>query len=148
MQNDSADRECHHIGDRRTSHEKLQIDVGADHRLTGWMVRHCTWILHRLQRERESDGRTSFRNMRGKDYAAILNSSEKFAYSETTMLTRQHWLLRWIEHVDVGKVQKTNEAGSNETPSAEETSWERISKHYVSLSVWEIRGVLHAWQRG
>ena len=45
--------------------KKYEVDVGATHRLMGWMVRDSAWFLNRFQIQ--SDGRTLFRNMHDKD---------------------------------------------------------------------------------
>ena len=45
---------------------RAEIDVGASHRLMGWMIRHAAWILNRFQIK--SDGRTAYRNVRDKDH--------------------------------------------------------------------------------
>ena len=45
---------------------RAKIDVGASHRLMGWMIRHAAWILNRFQIK--SDGRTAYRNTRNKDH--------------------------------------------------------------------------------
>ena len=44
---------------------KYKTEVGLDHVLMGWMVRHCAWVVTTFQVKRT--GRTPYRSIRGKD---------------------------------------------------------------------------------
>ena len=45
---------------------KYKTEIGPDHVLTGWMVRHRAWVVNHFQVK--STGRTPHRSIRGKDY--------------------------------------------------------------------------------
>ena len=45
---------------------KHKTEVGLDHVLMGWMVRHCAWVVNSFQVK--GTGRTPYRSIRGKDY--------------------------------------------------------------------------------
>ena len=46
---------------------KYKAEVGPDHVLMGWMVRHCAWVVNHFQ-VKKSTGRTLYRFIWGKDY--------------------------------------------------------------------------------
>ena len=45
---------------------KYKTEVGPDHVLMGWMVRHCAWVVNNFQVKQT--GRTLYRSIRGNDY--------------------------------------------------------------------------------
>ena len=47
---------------------KYKREVGPDHVLMGWMLRHCAWVVNNFQVKGTGSGRTSYRCNRGKDY--------------------------------------------------------------------------------
>ena len=42
-----------------------KMEVGPDHVLMGWMVRHCAWVVNNFQVK--GTGRTPYRSIRGND---------------------------------------------------------------------------------
>ena len=44
---------------------KYKTEVGPDHVLMGWMVRHCAWVVNNFQVK--GTGRTPYRSLRGRD---------------------------------------------------------------------------------
>ena len=51
---------------------RYKTEVGPDHVLMGWMVRHCAWVVNNFQVK--STGRTPYRSIRGKDYTGEVMS--------------------------------------------------------------------------
>ena len=82
---------------------KYKTEVGPDHVLMGWMVRHCAWVVNNFQVK--GTGRTPYRSLRSKDYTGEVvpfgdvclgrNFSEDGA--------------KWIWGVFVGKLDRTDE---------------------------------------
>ena len=86
---------------------KYKTEIGTDHVLMGWMVRHCAWIVNHFQVK--STRRTPYRSFRGKDY-----TGEVVPFGEVC-LGRNHsedgakLNMRWMRGVFVGKLDRTNE---------------------------------------
>ena len=86
---------------------RYKTEVGPDHVLMGWMVRHCAWVVHNFQ-VKGTEG-TPYRSIRGKDYTGEIvpfgevclgrNPSEDGVKSDT----------RWMRGVFVGKLDRTDE---------------------------------------
>ena len=45
---------------------RYKTEIGPDHVLMGWMVRHCTWVVNNFQVK--GPGRTPYRSVRSMDY--------------------------------------------------------------------------------
>ena len=50
----------------KPSQWKYKNEVGLDHVLMGWMVRHCAWVFNNFQVK--GTGRTRYRSIQSKDY--------------------------------------------------------------------------------
>ena len=50
---------------RKAVSMKYKTEVGPDHVLMGWMVRHCAWVVNNFQVK--GTRRTPYRSIRGKD---------------------------------------------------------------------------------
>ena len=61
---------------------KYKTEVGPDHVLMGWMVRHWAWVVSNFQVK--GTGRTPCRSIWGKDYTG------KFVPFEEVCLGRNH----------------------------------------------------------
>ena len=85
---------------------RYKTEIGPDHVLMGWMVRHCAWVVDNVQVK--GTGRTP-RSIRGKD-----NTGEVVPFGENC-LGRNHsedgakWNMRWMRGVFVGKPDRTDE---------------------------------------
>ena len=55
-----------------------KTEIGPDHVLLGWMVRHCAWVVNNFQVK--GTGRTPYRSIRGLEKWCHL---EKFVWAET-----------------------------------------------------------------
>ena len=107
---------------RTRTAKSTRFDVGATHRLMGWMVRHCAWVLNRFQLW--SDGQTAYRNVRDKNYEKELVQLGEMCYTEETELD-----LRWNRGVFAGKSEKTHSVDSvrsTDETSGETTFWQRF----------------------
>ena len=62
---------------------KYKTEIGPDHVLMGWMVRHCAWVVNNSQVK--GTGSTPYRSIRGNDYTGEVVHLEKCAWSETTL---------------------------------------------------------------
>ena len=86
---------------------KYKTEVGPDHMLMGWMVRHCAWVVNNFQ-VKGTRG-TPHRSIRGKDY-----TGEVVPFGEVC-LGRNHaeegakLNMRWMRGVFVGKLDRTDE---------------------------------------
>ena len=86
---------------------KYKTEVGPDHVLMGWMVRHCAWVVNNFQVN--GTGRTPYLSIRGKDY-----TGEVVPFGEVC-LGRNHsedgakLNMRWMRGVFVGKLDRTDE---------------------------------------
>ena len=68
--------------------EKYEIDVGASHRLMGWMVSHCSWILRFQIKSDDQQHEICVTRTTTRSTCSLV----KFACSEeTTLQTRQSW---------------------------------------------------------
>ena len=86
---------------------KYMTEVGPDHVLMGWMVRHCAWVANNFHVK--GTGRTPYRSVRGKDYNGEVvplrevclgrNQSEDGAKLNST----------WMRGVFVGKLDRTEQ---------------------------------------
>ncbi len=119
---------------------KHKTEVGPDHVLMGWMVRHCAWVVNNCQVK--GTGKTPYRSIRGKDY-----TGEVVPFGEVC-LGRNHsgdgakLNMRWMRGVLVGKLDRTDEfllltpTGANEDTLCE-TSWRWQCLGFAILeSVW------------
>ena len=50
---------------REAVSKRHETEIGPDHVLIGWMVRHCAWVVNNFQVK--GTGRTPSRSIRGKD---------------------------------------------------------------------------------
>ena len=57
---------------------RYKTEIGPDHVLMGWMVRHCAWVVNNF--EVKGTGRTPYRSIRGKDCSG--EDLEKFVWAE------------------------------------------------------------------
>ena len=86
---------------------KYKTEVGPDHVLMGWMVRHCAWVVNNFQVK--GTRRTPYRSIRGKDH-----TGEVVPFGEVC-LGRNHsedgakLNMRWMRGVFVGKLDRTDE---------------------------------------
>ena len=62
---------------------KYKTEVGLDHVLMGWMVRHCAWVVNNFQVK--GAGRTPYRSIPGKDYSGKVVPFGKCAWGETIL---------------------------------------------------------------
>ena len=86
---------------------KYMTEVGPDHVLMGWMVRHCAWVANNFQVK--GTGRTPYRSIRCKDYNGEVvplgevrlgrNHSEDGAKLNST----------WMRGVFLGKLDRTEQ---------------------------------------
>ena len=86
---------------------KCKREVGPDHVLMGWMVRHFAWVINKFQVK--GTRRTPYRSIRRKDY-----TGEVVPFGEVC-LGRNHSEggakvnMRWKRGVFVGKLDRTDE---------------------------------------
>ena len=86
---------------------KYKTEVGRDHVLMGWMVRHCACTVNNFQVK--GTGRTPYRSIRGKEY-----TEEVVPFGEVC-LGRNHsedggkLNMRWMRGVFFGKPDCTDE---------------------------------------
>ena len=86
---------------------KYKTEVGLDHVLMGWMVRHCAWVVNNFHVK--GTGRTPYRSILGKDY-----TGEVVPFGEVC-LVRNHsedgakLNMKWMRGVFVGKLDRTDE---------------------------------------
>ena len=60
---------------------RYKTEIGPDHVLMGWMVRHCAWVVHNFRAK--GTRRTPYRSIRAKDYTKEVHL-EKFVWAENT----------------------------------------------------------------
>ena len=91
---------------REAASMKYKTEVGPDHVLMGWMVRHCAWVVNNFQVK--ETGRMPYRPTLGKDY-----TGEVVPFGEVC-LGRHHSVdgaklnMRWMRGVFVGKLDRTS----------------------------------------
>ena len=80
---------------------KYKTEIGPDHVLMGWVVRHCAWVVNNFQVK--GTGRTPYRSIRGKDHTGevvpVGEESLERNYSEDGAKLN----MRWMRGVFVGK---------------------------------------------
>ena len=85
---------------------KHKTEIGPEHVLMGWMVRHSAWVVNNFQVK--GDGKTPYRSLRGKDTGEVVPFGE-------VCLGRNHsedgakLNMRWMRGVFVGKLYRTDE---------------------------------------
>ena len=113
---------------------KVQIDIGAGHRLMNWMKRCCSWKLNRFQRKKRFSEKTVFFRCRCTDdtnselwitmfFLKMGRIKKRVLVTDSTWITRRGLLKKIVE---------------NES----EEKW-------FLRSVWKIHGIprLSFWQR-
>ena len=96
---------CEHFG--KPSRLKYKTDIGPEHVLMSWTVRHSAWVVNNFQVK--GSGRTPYRSLRGKD-----NIGEVVPFGEVCLgrnLSEDGAKLnaRWMRGVFVGKLDRTDE---------------------------------------
>ena len=86
---------------------KYKTNVGQDHVLMGWMVRHCAWVVNNFQVK--GTGRTPCRPIRGNDYTGAVVPFGEVCLARNHSEDRAKLNMRWMRGVFVGKLDRTDE---------------------------------------
>ena len=86
---------------------KYKTEVGPDHVLMGWMVRHCTWVVNNVQVK--GTGRTPYRSIRSKDCTGDVVSFGEVCLGRNHSEDGAKLNMRWMRGVFVGKLDRTYE---------------------------------------
>ena len=71
-------------------------EIGPDHELVGWMVRHCAWVVNIFQ-------------VRGKDYTGEVVPFGEICLGRNHSEDGAKLNMRWMRGVFVGKLDRTDE---------------------------------------
>ena len=86
---------------------KYKTEVGPDHVLVGWMVRHCAWVVNNFQVK--GTGRTPYRSIRGKDCTGEVVPFGEVCLERNHYEDRAKLNMRWMRGDFVGKLDRTDE---------------------------------------
>ena len=95
----------------------------------GWMIRHCSWVLNRIQVK--GDRRTACKHLRGKEHDKQVEQFVKVCLFRNSDADDAKLELRWTEGVFSGqdcdnpRILLADLTRSTDTSSSEETSWTR-----------------------
>ena len=94
-------------GFREAVSMKYKTEVGLDHVLMGWMVRHCAWVVTNVQVK--GTGRTLYRSIRSKDYLGEVVPFGEVCLGRSHSEDGAKLNMRWMRGVFVGKLDRTDE---------------------------------------
>ena len=86
---------------------KKETEIGPDHVLMSWMVRHCAWVVNHFQVK--GTGRTPYRSIRGKDYTGEVVPFGDMYLGRNHSEDGAKFNMRWMRGVFVGKLDRTDE---------------------------------------
>ena len=86
---------------------KYKTEVGPDHVLMDWMVRHCAWYVNNFQVK--GTRRTPCRSIRGKDCTGEVGSFGEVCLGRNHSEDGAKLNMRWMRGVFVGKLDRTDE---------------------------------------
>ena len=86
---------------------KYKTEIGPDHVLIGWMVRHCAWVVNNCQVK--GTGRTPYCSIRGKDYTGEVMPFGEICLGRNHSEDGAKLNMRWMRGVFVGKLDRTDE---------------------------------------
>ena len=85
---------------------KCKTEVGPDHVLMGWMVRHSAWVVNNFQVT--GSGRTPYRSIRDKDYTGEVAPFGEVCLGRNHAEDGAKLNMRWMRGVFVGKLDRTD----------------------------------------
>ena len=91
----------------KPSQWKYKTEVGPDHVLMGWMVRHCARVLNKF--EVNGTGSTLCRSIRGKDYTGEVVPFGEVCFGRNHSEHEATLNMRCVRGVFVGKLDRTDE---------------------------------------
>ena len=86
---------------------RYKTEIGPDHVLMGWIVRHCAWVVNNFQVE--GTGRTPYRSIRGKDYTGEVMPFGEICLGRNHSEDGAKLNMRWMRGVFVGELDRTDE---------------------------------------
>ena len=86
---------------------KYKTEVGPDHVLMGWMVRHCAWIANNFQVK--GTGKTPYRSLQCKDYTGEVVPFGEVYVGRNHSEDGAKLNMRCLRGVFVGKLDRTDE---------------------------------------
>ena len=86
---------------------KYKTEIGPDHVLMGWMVRHCPWVVNNFQVK--GTGRTPYRSIRCKDYTGEVVPFGEICLGRNHSEDEANLNMRLMRGVFVGKLDRTDE---------------------------------------
>jgi hypothetical protein len=82
------------------------VELGAEHSIVHWAVRHCGWSLTRFSIS--DDGLTPFRKLRGREFGgAVAEFGETVLYHDPTPGSK--FAKKWLKGLWLGKMGTTDE---------------------------------------
>ena len=86
---------------------RYKTEIGPDHVLMGWMVRHCAWVVNNFQVK--GTGRTPYGSIRCKDYTGEVMPFGEICLGRNHSEDGAKLNMRWMRGVFVGKLDRTDE---------------------------------------
>ena len=86
---------------------KDETEIGPEHVLIAWMVRHCAWVVNNLLVQ--GSGRTPYRAIRGKDCTGEVAPFGEVCLERNHSEDGAQLNMRWMRGVFVGKLDRTDE---------------------------------------
>ena len=90
---------------------KYKTEVGPDHVLMGWMVRHCARVVNNFQVK--GTGRTPYRFVRCKDCTGEVVPFGEVCLGRNHSVDGAKLNMRWMRGVFVGKHDRTDRCNEN-----------------------------------
>ena len=118
---------------------KYKTEVGPDHVLMGWMVRHCAWVVNNFQVKRT--GRTPCRSVQGKDCTGEVVPFGEVCFGRNHSEDGAKLNMRWMRGVFVGKLDGTDEFLPLTPTGAMKT---RCVRRLEGDNAWDLR-FLNLW---
>ena len=86
---------------------KYKTEVGPDHLLMGWMVRHCAWVVNNFQVK--GTRRTPYRSTGSKAYTGDVVPFGEVCLGRHRSEDGAKLNMRWMRGVFVSKLDRTDE---------------------------------------